>query len=131
MRPASCEDPVKKRRLLAFVPLVLLSAGCESEQKRLEDLYTQAAAAVEAGDHTQAVELFDELIAARPQAGLYFERALAKTKSGDDAGAREDCALGLELNPENRDLKWLLGEIKKEPPQRFKGKNQQPPGRSK
>jgi predicted Zn-dependent protease len=122
---------VKNRRLPAIVALALLGVGCESEQQRLEDIYTQAAAAVEAGDHARAVDLFDELIAARPQAGLYFERALAKAKSGDDAGAREDCALGLKLDPESRDLKWLLGEIKKEAPQRFKGKNQQPPGRSK
>ena len=77
------------------------------------------------------LDVLDQLIEARPQPGLYLERAQAKLKAGDEAGAKADCQEGLKLESDNRDLKWLLAEIKKDAKQRFKGKNQQPPGRSK
>jgi len=110
--------------------LVLLP-GCSSEQQKLEDVYAKAAEAIEAGDMSTAIALLDQLIEARPQPGLYLERAQAKLKAGDDAGAKADCQEGLKLDPEDRDLKWLLSEMKKDTKQRFKGKNQKPPGRSK
>lgn len=111
----------------ALLPL----CGCTSEQQKLEDVYGKAAEAIEAGDMTTAISLLDQLIEARPQPGLYLERAQAKLKAGDEAGATADCKEGLKLEADNRDLKWLLAEIKKDAKQRFKGKNQQPPGRSK
>jgi predicted Zn-dependent protease len=117
--------------IAAALAVSLLLVGCESEQAKLEDLYTKAAEAIEAGDMATAIPLLDELIAAAPQPGLYLERAQAKLKSGDDAGAKADCQEGLKLDPEDRDLKWLLAEMKKDSKARFKGKNQKPPGRSK
>ena len=113
---------------LASLPLL---AGCKSEQQTLEDIATKAAEALEAGDTTTAIACLDQLIEARPQPALYVERAQAKLKAGDDAGAKADCQEGLKLDPEDRDLKWLLSEMKKDTKQRFKGKNQKPPGRSK
>lgn len=125
---------VKSRKWFqAFLVVASLStlAGCTSEQQKLEDVYSKAAEAIEAGDMTTAISLLDQLIEARPQPGLYLERAQAKLKAGDEAGATADCKEGLKLEADNRDLKWLLAEIKKDAKQRFKGKNQQPPGRSK
>jgi predicted Zn-dependent protease len=115
---------------VALASLVLVG-GCKSEQENLEDIATKAAEALDAGDTATAIALLDQLIEARPQPGLYVERAQAKLKAGDDAGAKADCQEGLKLDAEDRDLKWLLAEIKKDTKQRFKGKNQKPPGRSK
>lgn len=110
---------------------LLLACGCTSEQQKLEDIYTKAAEAIEAGDMPTAIGLLDQLIEARPQPGLYLERAQAKLKAGDDAGAMTDCEEGLKLDADDRDLKWFKAELKKDKKQRFKGKFQQPPGRSK
>jgi predicted Zn-dependent protease len=116
---------------VAVAAMTALLTGCESEQQKLEDVYGKAIEAIDAGDMETALPLLDELIAARPQPGLYLERAQAKLKAGDEAGAADDCQEGLKLDPEDRDLKWLRAEIKKEAKQRFKGKNKEPPGRSK
>ena len=48
-------------------------------------------------------------------------------RQGKDREALADCEAGMKLEPENSDLKWLVGQIKKPLAQRFKGRDQSPP----
>jgi Tfp pilus assembly protein PilF len=69
-------------------------------------------------DQAQALELLTESIDARPSYNAYFHRAWIHALQGNDEQAQADLRAGLELEPENRDLKWLEGELKKPAGQR-------------
>ena len=109
-------------------------AGCGEEKRKLppaNQLLVEAKKALVAGDADKAMELINASIESKPSAWAYFERAQLFLEKGDEASAKEDCARAVELDPENRDFKWLQEEIEKPTARRFKGKNQFPPSYSK
>lgn len=111
--------------------LLVAAIGCQgSRGPQLDDSQEKFVAAQQAlatGDTGKAMELLTASIEARPGPWAYYVRAKLYAEAADDANALADCGAGLELDPENSDLKWLRDEIKKPPGQRFQGKNAEPP----
>jgi tetratricopeptide (TPR) repeat protein len=93
--------------------------------------FIAAQEALAAGDRAGAMEALTKSIEAKPTGWAYLERAKLYLEQGDDEAAIADCEAGLALDPENIDLKWLLGEAKKPKAERFKGKNAEPPSAGK
>lgn len=62
-----------------------------------------------------------------PNGWVYFERARLQLDQGKEQEAAADCQKGLELEPDNSQLKWLTAELKKPAAQRFKGRFANPP----
>jgi hypothetical protein len=69
-------------------------------------------------DQAKALELLTQSIDARPSYNAYYQRALIHGLNNRDVEAQADIAAGLELEPENRELKWLEGELQKPANQR-------------
>jgi tetratricopeptide (TPR) repeat protein len=69
-------------------------------------------------DQARALELLTQSIEARPSHNAYFHRAWIHAQQGREAEAGADVAAGLELEPENRELKWLEAELNKPATQR-------------
>jgi tetratricopeptide (TPR) repeat protein len=111
---------------------VLLVSGCDqpSEKDQADDEYRAAQTAIAGGDKRQAISRLDNAIELQPTFYAYFLRAQMHLETGDTNAALRDCKSGLEIDPENRDLKWLLVEAKKPTAARFKGVNARPPSAS-
>jgi tetratricopeptide (TPR) repeat protein len=69
-------------------------------------------------DQAKALELLTQSIEARPSYNAYYQRAWIYGLHNRDDEAKADISSGLELEPENRELKWLQGELKKPTSQR-------------
>ena len=118
------------RRTALFLLLVGSPfAGCSSGSSTSKgyDHLIAAAQAVSAGDKEAAISELSASIENSPSAWAYFERARILLDKGQEQEAILDCQLGLELDPKDRNLLWLSGELKKPAAQRFKGKLAKPP----
>jgi hypothetical protein len=104
-------------------------AGCggNSSATKGYDHLVAAAQAISAGDKETAVSELTASIEASPSAWAYFERARINLDQGQEQAAVSDCQKGLELDPKDRNLLWLSGELKKPVAQRFKGRLAKPP----
>lgn len=115
--------------------LCLVVAGCGRSNDPTNQPATQhflaAQQALAKGDKQAALQSFTASIDARPSGWAYMGRAKLHLELGDAEAAIADCEAGLGLEPENKDLQWLLGEAKKPAEQRFKGKNAKPPSATK
>lgn len=112
----------------------VFSAGCSDPGPQLDDsaeYFVEAQQALAEGNTQQALELLDKSIESRPDTWALYQRAKLHADQGNDEQARADCKAGLELNPDHSNLKWLAAELEKPAGQRFKGKNAEPPSRSK
>jgi tetratricopeptide (TPR) repeat protein len=123
------------RGVKALLLVAILSVGCSSSDgPNLDDAdrhFIAAEKAMAAGDKEQAIKELDASIAVRPTSWAYFKRGQLHAAVGNDQQAQADVQKGLELNPEDKDLKWLEKELKKPATRRFKGAAGQPPGMSK
>lgn len=79
-------------------------------------------------DKDKALDLLNQSIEVKPTFNAYFQRGWLYALKADDAKANEDIKSGLALEPENAELKWLEGEMKKPADKR---KLDSPPGRNK
>jgi Tfp pilus assembly protein PilF len=113
-------------RPLAAIVAVTVAVGCggSSEPKVPESaqLLVQARQAMGEGNTEKALEALDASIASAPNTWAYLERARIRATKGEDDAARADCAEVLKLAPENRDVPWIQGELKKPVGKRFQGK---------
>lgn len=100
----------------------VVSLGCaeKSGMDEAATLFTEAKAAVDAGDSAKAIELLDQSIASRPDPWYYHLRAKLHAENGDDELAKADIEAGLELDPENDDLTYIQKELRKPVKSRFK-----------
>jgi hypothetical protein len=118
-------------RRIALVLLLVgsLFAGCSSGSSTSKgyDHLVAAAQAIGAGDKEAALSELSASIENSPSAWAYFERARIHLEKGQEQDAILDCKSGLELDPKDRNLLWLSGELKKPAAQRFKGAFAKPP----
>ena len=121
--------------LIGAFGLMLATWGCGGPSgPKLDnsaESFVEAQQALAEGDSARAMELLTASIEARPDAWAYFQRAQLYVAEDNDTAARADCKAGLELDPENANLVWLSGELKKPTASRFKGKFAKPPSESK
>ena len=120
---------------LLLVSVCLLGSGCGASNDPTKEPATQhlvaATIALQSGDTAAAKESLTKSIEAEPSAWAYAKRAKLLLEEGDAEAALADCRAGLELSPDNADLKWIQGEAKKPPKKRFKGRFAKPPSESK
>lgn len=95
--------------------LSLLVTGCGGEKFEHDDVEKLFIAALDArpNDKEKCVKLLTQVIEQRPMDAAYFHRAWIYAEQGKIDEAKADVAAGLQLQPENGDLKWLDGELKK------------------
>jgi len=96
-------------------------AGCGKEAaipsaSEAGQLYIQAMK-VRIDDEQQCLDLLAKSIEAAPTASAHFHRGWILAKRGALDEAADGVRQGLALEPENADLLWLDGELKK-PPQK-------------
>jgi Tfp pilus assembly protein PilF len=109
--------------LLILIPLALVGCGAtqrdggQFQHDEAARLFLEAMK-VRPTDQARALQLLTESIEVRPSYNAYFHRAWIHALQGRDEQAQADLQAGLELEPENRDLKWLEGELKKPAGQR-------------
>jgi Tfp pilus assembly protein PilF len=114
-----------------FAAGLLSIGGCGSSAPSTEksyDHFVAAAKALETGDKETALTELSATIEKAPSDWAYFERARLLAESGREQEAAADVQKGLELAPQNANLKWLDAELKKPADKRFQGKFAQPPG---
>ena len=110
--------------------LLWTSGGCggsQVEQIDAKNYFLEAQEALRQGDTTKAIAAFTASIESKPNAWAYMERAKLYAAAGQDQQALEDAQKAVELEPENSDTVWLVGELKKPAAQRFKGVFAVPP----
>jgi hypothetical protein len=109
--------------LLGFASVVLSGCGgsqpdgSQFQHDQAAKLFLEAMQ-VRPTDQAKALELLTQSIEARPSYNAYYQRAWLLGLTGRDGEATADVAEGLKLEPENRELKWLAGELKKPANQR-------------
>jgi tetratricopeptide (TPR) repeat protein len=108
-----------------------IGCGGKEAKKKEDELYREAQVAISEGKTDEAIDKLTQSLEVKPTFYSYFSRALVYARQGKDREALADCEAGMKLEPENSDLKWLVGQIKKPPAQRFKGRDQSPPSSSK
>lgn len=75
-----------------------------AERADLEKRFLEANAKIEAGDFKPALEIYNEILEAEPDAGnVWVMRAVAKWNLQDRSGARADLAQAIKLHPDNID----------------------------
>ena len=118
-----------------LVSTLFMACGCGSSEEAnfgsAREAYLEAMQAAQQGDTAKAIEGLTASLAAVPAAATYMERAKLYLAEGRQDEALQDCQAALELDPENEDVKWLLGEVKKPEKERFKGDQQAPPSSGK
>jgi Tfp pilus assembly protein PilF len=114
--------------LLAASALSICGCGGSPSTGKSYDHFVAAAKALETGDKETALTELSATLATTPSDWAYFERARLFAESGRDQEAAADVQKGLELAPQNANLKWLDAELKKPADNRFQGKFAQPPG---
>lgn len=115
---------------MVLVAASLLSLGCSGEQAPISNasqLFIDAQAQLTSGNREQALELLNASIEAEPSTWSLLERSKLQEQLGNDQAALEDCAAVRALEPDDPDVGWLQGELKKPKAQRFKGSFAQPP----
>lgn len=92
-------------------------AGCggpgSGPQHHEATLYAQAIQASLDGNGSRAVELLTTLIAANPRPAYFLAAGIERLKAGDAEGAAGDARAGLDVDPDDEDLRWLEGMAKK------------------
>src|SRR6478735_9295701 len=84
--------------ILALVAAPLRAADLEELQK----LFTEANAKIDAGDNQAAMEIYNQILEANPDAdNVWVTRAIAKWRLKDQSGAFADLAQAIKVNPEN------------------------------
>ena len=83
--------------------------------------------AIAEGNTTKALEALDASIASEPNIWAYMERAKINAQQGNDQAVLADGNEILKLDPKNRDVPWLKGELKKPKEKRFQGQFATPP----
>jgi Tfp pilus assembly protein PilF len=125
----------RKLTWLAMLFLAISPGGCgDSGEVALteeQNYFVAAAEALEAGDDAKALEMLTASIDTTPTRYAHFERAKLYEKQGEDEKALADCTAALALQPDDKDVLWLQGEIKKAKDKRFKGRFAQPPSAAK
>ena len=121
-------------RTLTAIALMALLAGCgQDSEPKISDAsqhLIEARKAIVDGSAPKALEALNASIESEPNVWAYLERAKIHARQGADEEARKDCKAILELAPENRDVAWIEGELKKPVEQRFKGRFASPPSYS-
>lgn len=126
-----------REKLLRFLLVLMIppfaAVGCGGKDTLEPADYHMIAAkqAIAADDTQRAIEELTAALAERDDAAAYRMRADIYIEQGQDDKAIADCESGLKINPEDRDLQWMLRELKKPSKRRFQGKNQVPPSASK
>ena len=138
--PAASDFPVNSRAdariasTLWMAALITLLAGCSGDtEPKVSDAgqhLIEARQAIADGDNAKALTALNASIESEPNVWAYLERAKIHARQGADEEARKDCKAILELAPENRDVAWIEGELKKPVDQRFKGQFASPPSYS-
>ncbi|MDC0935449.1 hypothetical protein OAS39_04110 [Pirellulales bacterium] len=114
--------------------LSILLVGCGEGERELPPSATyliEARHALAGGDSAKAMEALTASIDSDPNTWALLERAKLHLTNGNEDAASADCLSALEIDPANRDIKWLQREIKKPASQRFKGRNKLPPSYTK
>jgi len=108
---------------------VLLGCGGQehSKTKEARSYFVEARRAIGSGDTAKALEALSASIESEPSSWAYIQRARINAESGNDQAVSEDCKSLLELDPKNRDVPWLEGELKKPKEKRFQGRFKEPP----
>ena len=110
---------------------IVLLAGCgggsEPTISDANKYLMEARRAVGDGDTAKALAALDASIKAQPNAWAYMERAKINAQQGNDQAVLADCTEILKLEPKNRDVPWLKGELKKPKEKRFQGQFAIPP----
>lgn len=123
----------KVRWLIAS--LLTLAVGCGSGQEErfatARSSYLEAMQAIEEGDAAQAISALTASIDLMPTAAAYMERAKLYAAADKQQEALKDSRAALDLDPDNTDAQWLLGEIEKPAKQRFQGQFKTPPSSGK
>ena len=100
--------------------LVSLLPGCsDNALDHSVELRVAADEALANGNTELAIEKFSDALEASPDVSTYYQRGRLYAELGRDAEAESDCALGLELDPNNEELLWLRKQLKLPPQQRF------------
>ena len=126
---AMTKSDISKRFTSILVSMVILG-GCGDSKREMPqslNLQLEAKKAMAAGDTAKALEALTGSIESKPTVWALLERAKLHLAQGDEDAAKADCLKALEVEPENRDIKWLREEIKKPESKRFKGRNKLPP----
>jgi hypothetical protein len=119
-----------KRSAHWFCGVLLLLAGCGPSAPKISDAnkyLIEARQAIGDGNTAKALEALNASIDSQPNAWAYMERAKINAQQGNDQAALEDCKEIEKLEPHNRDIPWLRGELKKPKEKRFKGQFAIPP----
>ncbi len=97
--------------------------GCGGSQEKalpgFAQSFSEAQAAIDAGDTAGALTALQASIDAEPTVFAYMERIKLNGKQGNDAAVEEDVQAILELDKENRDVAWIRAEMKKPAAARF------------
>ncbi len=119
--------------LLGTSSLVLLGCGGQdnSKTKEARSYFVEARRAIGSGDTAKALEALSASIESEPTTWAYLQRAKINAEGGNDQAVSEDCKAVLELDPQNRDVPWMEGELKKPKDKRFQGRFKEPPSSSK
>lgn len=100
-----------------LVPLCALALFIGSlhaaDQKAYEDRFREANRKLDAGDNQGAIEIYNELLEANPEAdNVWIVRALAKWRSNDRSGARADIAQAITMSPDNFEGYRVRGDFR-------------------
>ena len=116
---------------LAILPALL---GCGEEGPKLSNASTsliEARRAFAEGKLDEAIVALNASIASEPSEWAYLDRAKIYAMQGKDTETLADCEALLKLNPQNRDVPWIKGELKKAVDKRFQGAAAIPPSAKK
>jgi hypothetical protein len=130
-RPSTEVPGPRKRSARWLWGAVILLAGCgggsEPTVSDANKYLMEARRAVGDGDTAKALTALTASIEAQPNAWAYMERAKINAQQGNDQAVLTDCTEILKLDPKNRDVPWLKGELKKPKEKRFQGQFAIPP----
>jgi hypothetical protein len=110
--------------------LAIIVCGCgppAPEQSNAIQHFLAGQEARSKGDLSTALSELNLSIQDRPDVWTYFERAQVHREMGNDAEALADCAAGLQLDGQHKQLTWLRGELRKPKGERFQGRSAAPP----
>lgn len=101
--------------LLVAVALVASLGARAASADELEQRFADANAKLEARQFKEALEIYNGLLEAEPDAGnVWVMRAVAKWNLKDQSGARADLAQAIKLHPDNIDAYRVRGQMRYE-----------------
>lgn len=113
-----------------FAMAVVAATGCggtSGDTSSATNHSVAAATAMAAGDKETALAELTAAINDNPSSWALFQRARIYVDQGKQAEAEADIQKGIEVDPNDADLKWLAAELKKPAAQRFQGRFAKPP----